>query len=587
MTSESIPSADGRAPADTTELLRGRLSYLYGDRAEEALTTVQDVLSRYQPAKRQAGWSERDIVLITYGDQVRRQEGPALGGLQEFLTSSGLVNWINTVHLLPFYPFSSDDGFSVIDYRQVQPEIGDWDDVRELSEHVQLMFDLVLNHCSQHSEWFQKYLSGDPVYQRYFIEADPKDDLSAVTRPRSLPLLTAYDTSRGERHLWTTFSADQVDLNFADPTVLAEFLDILLFYVEQGARIIRLDAIAYLWKQLGTNCIHLQQTHEVVKLMRDVLDALAPHVLLLTETNVPHAENVSYFGDGDEAHMVYQFSLPPLLLDGFLSGDANGVRSWLQGLDTTPAGTTFFNFTASHDGVGIRPLEGLVSADRFDQLVAAARERGSLVGMRGRSDGSETPYELNVTYVDALGEPDGLDAEVHARRFLSSQAVMLALPGVPGIYFHSLVGTQNDLEGVRESGIPRRINRRKFELSELRQILSDPTSLQAKIFEGYQLLLKVRTQQPAFHPDGGCELMDLGEPSLLAFCRSSCDGAQRILCITNLAGQSVPFQLPSGGQDLLSLQRVAAGSTNIEAYQTMWIELEGRSPATSDDAIHA
>ncbi len=572
MTSESIHS-DRSLPQSTIERIRPRLDLLYGSRADECLEGILRVAAQYAASDTPATWSERDVVLITYGDQVQQSDGPALPALTEFLTGNGLTEMINTVHILPFCPYSSDDGFSVIDYRRVDEQIGDWGDVRQLSRHVDLMFDLVLNHCSQQSDWFRKYLAGETPFTRYFIEADPNADLSQVTRPRSLPLLTPFDTSRGQRHLWTTFSADQIDLNFAEPAVLVEFVDILLFYVSQGARIVRLDAVAYLWKEIGTRCIHLPQTHEVVKLLRDVLDAVAPHVLLLTETNVPHAENVSYFGGGDEAHMVYQFSLPPLLLDAFLSHDARPLQAWLGGLDATPPDTTFFNFTASHDGIGVRPLEGLVSSERFNQLVEAAKQRGSLIGTKRDPSGADTPYELNIAYVDALGEPEGLDAGLHARRFLSSQAVMLALPGVPGVYFHSLVGTQNDYDGARQSGISRRINRRKFQLHELRQRLDDADSLPARIFTGYQHLLRTRVEQPAFHPDGACVSVDLGPPSLLAFDRTSCDGSQRILCITNVAPQPCEFQLPAAGRELLTRRDAPEGLTSIASYQTMWVQL--------------
>jgi len=551
--------------------MRSRLELLYGNRADECLRKLTDVFGKYPQSRQDPGRSERDVVLITYGDQVQTRQGSALHALTDFLTSRKLPDLINTVHILPFYPYSSDDGFSVIDYRHVNPEMGDWEDVRELARHVDLMFDLVLNHCSQHSGWFQSYLAGEEPYTRFFHEVDPGADLSQVTRPRSSPLLTEYETSRGKRHVWTTFSADQVDLNFAEPDVLVEFIDILLFFVSQGARIIRLDAIAYLWKEVGTNCIHLPQTHEVVKLMRDALSAVAPHVMLISETNVPHKENVSYFGDGDEAHMVYQFSLPPLLLAAFLFEDVAPLRDWLAGLGNTPPGTTFFNFTASHDGVGVRPLEGLVSQECFDQLVEAAKQRGSLVGMKRNPDGTDTPYELNVSYVDALGEPDGLDPNLHARRFLSSQAVMLALPGVPGIYFHSLVGTRNNYAGVDESGINRRINRHKFQQRELQEVLDNPDSLQAMIFAGYQQLLQTRIRQPAFHPDGACELVDLGDRALFAFQRTSCDESQRILCVTNVAGSVLDFSCPVTGRELLSGREVQGRSVTVQPYETLWI----------------
>ena len=562
------------------ERLRSCLQQLYGPRADTSLTQLTDIVHKYSfeaHSQTPNRWDERDVVLITYGDQVQNRIGPALPALQEFLTTSNLTQVINTVHILPFFPYSSDDGFSVIDYRNVDPRIGDWNEVRELGNHVGLMFDLVLNHCSAKSQWFQHYLAGQDPFSHYFIEADPNEDLSQVTRPRSLPLLTPFETSRGLRHVWTTFSDDQVDLNFSEPDVLVEFIDILLFFVEQGARIIRLDAIAYLWKEIGTNCIHLSQTHEVVKLMRDVLDAVAPHVLLLTETNVPHEENVSYFGDGDEAHMVYQFSLPPLLLDAFLNEDATPLRKWLTNLQPAPDGTTFFNFTASHDGVGVRPLEGLVSDERLAKLVNAVKQCGGLVNTKKNADGSDSPYELNITYLDALAGPGGMEPALHARRFLSSQAIMLSLPGVPGIYFHSLVGTGNDYDGVKQSGQARRINRYKYQLDELRQHVAQSDSVQSLVFNGYQKLLTTRTEQPAFHPDASCKVVDTGNDSLLAFLRERESPSQGILVIANVSSVEQQYEFPeqefgAAADDLLG-GAVDKNSISVAPFQVLWIKL--------------
>jgi sucrose phosphorylase len=495
--------------------------------------------------------------------------------LREFLLASNLQDLINTVHILPFFPYSSDDGFSVIDYRQIDPALGDWNDVAQLNEHFGLMFDLVLNHVSSQSTWFADYLRGQPPYDKYFIECDPAEDLSAVTRPRSLPLLTEVETSAGGRYVWTTFSADQVDLNFAQPDVLVEMLDILLEYANRGARIIRLDAIAYLWKSIGTNCIHLEETHEVVKLMRDVLEAAAPGVLILTETNVPHAENVSYFGDGDEAHLVYQFSLPPLLLDAFVHRDGEPIKNWLAELEAPRPGTNYFNFTASHDGVGVRPLEGLVSEERLASLVRHVHERGGRVSTRSNPDGSHTPYELNISYVDALGDDNDEDPQRHAQRFLASQALMLGLQGIPGIYFHSLLGSQNDQEGVRQSDQPRRINRHKYELRDLQLRLND-SLLQKQIFAGYQQLLRQRIEQSAFHPDANQQYLPTQSAQLLALTRTSDEG-QTVLVATNFgdAEQSLDVSIPgmeSGElRDLISGQTFDAAAPTIPPCSTVWL----------------
>ena len=344
-----------------------KLRLLYGARAEGVINRIDELADRYTSLRERPSrplWDEKTVILITYGDQVRSESDASLEVQRQFLLENRIDEVIDSVHILPFFPYSSDDGFSVIDYRKVNPDVGDWSDVDRFGRSFAMMFDFVVNHCSQQNEWFRRYLRGEAPYTNYFIDVDPGTDLSSVTRPRSLPLLTPFETSRGTKHVWTTFSSDQVDLNFACPDVLIEMLDILLGYVHHGARLIRLDAIGFLWKRVGTSSMHLAETHAVVKLMRELLDDVAPGTILITETNVPHHENVSYFGDGDEAHAVYQFSLAPLLLDAFLSGDATSLNEWLADLQYPGEGMTFFNFTASHDGIGVRPLEGLVPPER-------------------------------------------------------------------------------------------------------------------------------------------------------------------------------------------------------------------------------
>ena len=557
-----------------------KLRHLYGGRAEETLRRIDGLVEGYPKlgsTEQTPLWNERDVVLITYGDQIRELSQTPLATLHSFLQQHRLHESINALHLLPFFPYSSDDGFSVIDYRQVDPQLGDWDDIATLRKSFGLMFDLVLNHCSREHASFQKFLAGDPRCRQYFHEIDPGIDLSAVTRPRTTPLLTPFETGRGAVHVWSTFSHDQVDLNFGSPDVLIDMLDVLLFYVQQGARIIRLDAIAYLWKTIGTSCIHLPETHLIVKLMRDLLDGVAPGTILLTETNVPHDENVSYFGDGDEAHIVYQFSLAPLLLDAFLNSDAVPLQRWLAELEPPRQGTTYFNFTASHDGIGVRPLEGLVSQERLDRLVEAVRDRGGAVSTKRNTDGTDSPYELNITYSSALGETSKGPTELHIRRFLSSQAIMLALQGIPGIYFHSLVGSPNWTAGVEQTERARTINRRKFEQTELEHILSVPHSAQRQVFDGYRTLLETRIRQPAFHPDAAQEFVDVGQPEVIGFLRRAPDETQRILVLANVSSRTVDVDLSRisgvacGGWELISNQPIAEMKLPLAPCQTVWI----------------
>jgi len=564
--------------------LRSRFETLYGEDAAMCLVRMAMLVGRYginfTYKKVPSLWDQRDSVLITYGDSIRRAGEHPLATLKTF-ADDHLQGAVRTIHILPFFPYSSDDGFSVIHYRTVNPDLGTWDDVQALHANFDLMFDLVLNHVSRHSGWFRDYELGIAPGRDYFIDVNPAEDLSAVVRPRSLPLLTKIHTRVGEKHVWTTFSADQIDLDFSNPDVLFEILDILLLYVLMGARIIRLDAIAYLWKKIGTSCIHLDETHQVVKIFRDFLRMVAPHVILLTETNVPHEENISYFGKGDEAHMVYQFSMPPLVLHAALSGKAKYLTRWAAALqDDAPNGCTYFNFTASHDGVGVRPLEGLVPDEELEWLVGEVKKRGGAVSTRRMSDGSDKPYELNITYYDAVSFPSGGSEDLHAARFLATQAVPIAFKGIPGIYINSIVATPNDHALVEKTKRARSINRTKWDYEELEKRLQDPSTPNAKVLEAYLRMLRIRGKHKAFHPDGSQRVLELDD-RVFAIERLSPKKKHRIVAATNFSGDTVT--IPAGvlkdagveiGEEInLFTEKRASenGDLTLSPYETCWV----------------
>jgi glycosidase len=513
--------------------------------ADDARAVAQQLAARLDaragatPAAAAERLTARDVILITYGDQIQEPGVPPLQTLDATLQQL-IGGVINGVHILPFYPYTSDDGFSVVDYMQVNPDFGTWDDVRRMGGHFRLMFDAVINHISQESDWFQGFKRGEAPYTDFFIVIDPGTDLSQVVRPRTLPLLTPVATVDGVKHVWTTFSADQIDINYASPDLLLAVLDVLLFYVDQGAQLIRLDAIGFMWKEIGTTCIHLPQAHALIQLMRAVLNQVAPEVLLVTETNVPHAENVSYFGDGfNEAQMVYNFTLPPLTLHAFMTGDATHLARWAATLTTPSDQTTFFNFMASHDGVGLRPLEGILPPADVQRMADQVLAHGGLVSYKTNSDGSQSPYELNIVYFDALSDPNADEPPSRqVDRFMASQAILLSMPGVPGIYVHSLFGSRNWRAGVDQTGQNRTINRRKFQRAVLEADLADSTTIPHQVFTRYTQLIRARTGSPAFHPNAAQRVLTL-DPALFAFVRAASDGAARVLCVHNVRGASV------------------------------------------------
>lgn len=537
---------DGQSHDDE---IKNILNQLYDKgKADETWEKIGTLIEKYRsllPVKDGPthSLSQQDIVLITYPNQISESSRLPLSTLAN-VCNTYLTGLINTIHILPFYPSSSDDGFSVIDYTKVDTAYGTWDDIAALGARFRLMFDAVINHISSKSEWFQGFLKDDPRYSDYFIVVDKQTNLSQVVRPRALPLLTEVTTSSGRRSVWTTFSTDQIDLNYQNPTVLLEILDVVLFYISRSAEFIRLDAIAYLWKEIGTSCIHLPQTHAIVRLLRAIIDDLAPHVSLITETNVPHEENMTYFGDGsNEAHLIYNFALPPLVLHTIRSGSAVALTNWAMGLKLPTDKVTFFNFLASHDGIGLNPVRGILSIQEIDTMVNDTLACRGLVGYKDNPDGTKSPYELNINYFDALTvEKDDEADQMQIKRFITAHAIMLALVGVPGIYFHSLFGSRGWPEGVRQNGQNRAINRQKLLLGTLMNELRDANRRRFKIFRSFSRMIEARRGEAAFDPHGQQVVLDCGEPFFVII-RLAARREDDVLCIHNVTSQSQRLSL--------------------------------------------
>ncbi|EMN1411071.1 sugar phosphorylase [Enterobacter cloacae] len=555
--------------------IKNLINHIYGESFSEAhfkmLLTKLEQAAVDITEKRKSGWDEKDVVLITYADQFSAKGEKALPVFTRFY-NEWLARTFSHVHLLPFYPWSSDDGFSVIDYHNVAPETGTWQDVADLKQSASLMFDFVCNHMSAKSEWFANYLAQKPGYEDFFIAVDPETDLSAVTRPRALPLLTPFTLHDGSvRHLWTTFSDDQIDLNFASPQVLIAMVDVLLHYLAEGARYIRLDAVGFMWKIPGTSCIHLEQTHCLIQLFRAITEAVAPGTVIITETNVPHKDNISYFGDGEnEAQMVYQFSLPPLVLHAVHRQDVKALCQWAGSLALPSTKTTWFNFLASHDGIGLNPLRGILPESEILALVEKLQQEGALVNWKNNPDGTRSPYEINVTYLDALSAQNSSDDERIAR-FILAHAVLLSFPGVPAVYIQSILGSRNDYEGVERLGYNRAINRKKYTAGQVDLELNNKNSIRHKIYSRLSEYIAIRRGESAFHPDAQAIFESLDE-QILKIVRVAENG-ERITALFNFSNNvHTVYGDTLTGMELLSGQAVSGKELTLNPWQVMWIK---------------
>lgn len=523
-------------------------------------------------------WSQKDMILITYGDSLLEEGVKPLKTLDRFLDTH-IRDSINGVHILPFFPYSSDDGFSVIDYSSVNESLGDWDDITEIATKRKLMSDLVINHCSSRGIWFENFIKGEGKGSDYFFTASPDDDLSQVVRPRTSPLLRPTETEKGLQHVWCTFSHDQVDLDFRNPEVLLTFVSIIRQYLDAGVRIFRLDAVAFLWKELSSSSINLPQTHEVVRLLRSLIEHAEPSAIIITETNIPNTQNLTYFGNANEAHCIYNFSLPPLLVNTLITGDCLYLKRWLMSMPPAQNGTCYFNFIASHDGIGLRPAEGLLNDIELNTLVNTMQNFGGRISWRTSETGEQKAYEMNISLFDALqGTVEGED-KWGLERFICAHAIMFALEGIPGIYIHSMLGTRNDYEKLKNTHHNRSINRHRWDYELLESQLGNPANSHHKVLRRMLELIDIRKKQLAFHPNAIQFVLHLGL-NLFGFWRQSSDRKQSIFCVSNITKEPAELRLNElnlisndswfdliSGDAIENLNEVVT----LAPYQTVWL----------------
>jgi len=531
-----------------------------------------------QPQRQLDHWDQSDAFAIVYGDTFLEQNQHPLHVLQQFLNDH-LQQSINSVHILPFFPYSSDDGFAVVDNKQVRPQLGDWQDIQDISRKYRVMADVVINHCSPENQWFKNFVDCKDPGKDYFFTASPDDDLSLVVRPRTSDLLKKVATSEGDKFVWCTFGHDQVDFDFSNPQVLLEFIRIIRLYLDNGINCFRLDAVAFIWKEIGTDCLNLPQTHEIVRLLRALIEHAEPDAIIITETNIPKRENLTYFGNANEAHAIYNFSLPPLLVYTLLAGDCGYLKSWLMTMPPAQLGTFYFNFIASHDGIGLRPAEGLLSDEEIESLLNAMLRFGGEISWRALSGIEKRPYEINISLYDALkGTLQGED-QFQFQRFICAHTIMLALEGIPAFYVQSLLGTENNLDRYARTGHKRHLNRFQWRYSDLDRLLSNPQTHHARVLQELKRLMGIRARQPAFHPNATQFTLHLGR-QIFAFWRQSMQREQSIFCLNNISDEPQVLDLAEvnlidteSWGDLITGEMLDSHVDRItlQPYQTVWL----------------
>ena len=582
-----------RVPELDSELEELRLSLreIYPEHSEEEINSVWSqllqILDPYHvnrdtsELENESIWDSSSVVLITYPDAIYRKDESTLKTLAEFVKNR-LGGLSSVIHVLPFLPSTSDGGFSVSNHEKIEENFGDWNDLKNLAITHKVMADLVLNHVSSSHPWVHQFLKTEEPGSSYIVAPSQIDIWEEVIRPRNSSLFTNVKTDKGFKNVWTTFGPDQIDVDWRNPYIFLEFLKLLVRYINNGSEWIRLDAIAFIWKEPHTTCLHLDPVHLIVKLLNKCLKIIKPSAVLITETNVPEEENLSYLTDGDEANLAYNFTLPPLLLEAIYTGKTDLLNNWLSNWNELPSCTSLLNFTSSHDGIGLRALEGIMENNRVHNLLVESEKRGGLVSHRRMSNGKDQPYELNISWWSAMSHIGSDITLLQFERFLLSQVFTLSLKGVPAFYLPSILASPNDLDTFRKTGQRRDLNREKFEANKLIDLLKNFDSPASKNISYLSHIVKVRSRLRAFHPEACMKCISTDIDNCIIFQRGS--GEDRVYVICNMSEKCLNIKLLNE-LDLLELDSTKSLIDNISGsilnvdkfqlnpYQVVWVSI--------------
>ena len=535
--------------------------------------------SSYEEISDKERWNQSHSVLITYADSIYKNGEPTLITLRDLL-SNHFGSLSKVVHILPFLKSTSDGGFAVSSYDSLEEKFGDWNDLKSISKNHVLMADLVLNHVSSSHPWVQQFIKCQVPGISNVFSPEQNLDWSNVVRPRSSSLFSQINTENGPKQVWTTFGPDQIDLNWQNPKMTLEFLNLIISYLSNGIKWLRLDAVGFIWKESGTTCLHLPKAHSIVKILRILLNNLLDNGVLITETNVPQKENLSYLITEDEAHMAYNFPLPPLLLEAIITSRADILNLWISDWPQLPFDTTLFNFTASHDGVGLRALEGLMNEQRIKGLLINCEKRGGLVSHRRLSNGEDKPYELNISWWSAMEDSSRDSKRFQFERFILTQLLVMALKGVPAFYLPALLASENDIKSFSMTGQRRDLNREKFKLDNLVSVLNNPESNANKNIKYLGNAMDIRSKLEQFHPSSEMECLSKGRSDIVVIKRGK--GPKSVFAIHNMTENKINYQLDDydlpelidndfNMKDFLASTKYNWKNISLDPFQVIWL----------------
>jgi len=515
---------------------------------------------------------------------------------------------VNMLHIMPILRCPegrSDGGYAVSDFRQIDPRIGTLEDVQALADEMRardilLVLDVVVNHTSNEHEWARKAREGDPVYQDYYYTFDSRTvpDMFEQSLPEIFPETSpgnfTWDEEMG-RWVMTVFNDYQWDLNYSNPAVFIEMLDIILFWANQGADILRLDAVAFLWKKIGSTCQNEREAHLILQLLKDCCQVTAPSVLFIAEAIVAPVEVIKYFGEdaviAKECEIAYNATFMALLWDAMATKNSRLLNQGIKSLPVKLERATWLNYVRCHDDIGLGFDDNDISLveyepashrkfliDYYTGNFDESHARGVPFGHNEKTGDARISGSLaslaGLQYALERDDPDAMDDAI--KNILLIHSLIMSFGGLPLLYYGDELGTLNDfsyLDDPLKAGDSRWVHRPHidWERAENRNI---PGTIEYKIFSALKRMIAVRKEIEVFADFNNRELIDVDNPHLFVFGRYNLTKqAEDVLVVANFDG--TPQHLDLGD----------TGNWGSSHYGRLIDLYSGQSPAIFKDAL--